>query len=567
MNNINSSASLLLAASVKKIYPNVVLGTSNTTNEGFYYEFLFETVISDNDLNKIEKQIKRYISGGYKFIHSKSKIITNGKYREIISKENSNIEHYDLTNPANKSVEFSDFIIDLKIDKIDNPKCIKLLSLGGSYWKGDVKNQQFTRIYGIARNSQQEIDEHIKLLKERKLSDHRAIGKNMNLFSFNLLSGQGFPNWLEDGMYLKNTIKEYIKTMDRKYGFKEVSTSIVGDKKLYEISGHLDHYADTMFPVMNLNGEKLILRPMTCPHHILLYQAQPKTYNEFPIRYSEQSPLFRYEKSGALTGLERVRSMELTEGHVFVRKDQIKTEIAHCYKMIQETLNKFDIKIHSLVLSLRDPKNKEKYYDDNEMWEEAENDLRTAMNDLGIKYVEEIGEAAFYGPKIDIQVLSSMQKEITMSTLQLDFLLPKRFKIKYENKDKSISEPILLHRGLIGTYERFIAILLEQTKGNLPFWLAPKQINVIPVDNVKHIKYAQTVSEELKLNQFRVSVNETSDRLSKKIRDSQVNKNKFQIIIGDNEVSNNEITVREYGSKESKTLKLNVFITTLKKLA
>ena len=559
MNRINQTGMLLLAASVKKLYPDTILGESGLTNDGYYYDFIFSETISELDLPKIEKQMNRYIAGGHKFIINHSTKAENGEYRKLIASNNKNINYYELINPSNKKVEFCDFITcnEKQLPAIKN---VRLLSLGGVYWEGNVKNQQFTRIYGIAGTSKNEIDKLLALLKERKESDHRTINKSMKLFSFNLLSGQGFPNWLQDGMYLKNAIKKYICEMDEKYGFMEVSTSIVGDKKLYETSGHLSHYKDTMFPIINLHGEELILRPMTCPHHILLYQAQPKTYNEFPIRYSEQSPLYRYEKSGALTGLERVRSMELTEGHIFVRRDQIKDEIKHCYDMIKETLARFKIKIHSLVLSLRDPKDKEKYYDDDKMWDMAENDLRNVMKDLNIKFVEEIGEAAFYGPKIDIQVLTSMQKEITMSTLQLDFLLPKNFKMQYTNKDKSISEPILIHRGLIGTYERFIAILLEQTKGNLPFWLAPKQINIIPIDVNKHLEYARNIFKQLKDKKIRVSINETNDRLSKKIRDAQISKTKYQIIIGDNEVKNNKITIRKYGHTDSKTLKIEEFI-------
>ena len=564
MKTLNQSGILFLAASIKKQHPKVTLGESGLTDDGFYYDFSFTDTISNAQLAVIEKQINRYISGGYKLLKSNKLELENQEYKDIIQKENKDISFFDLINPANNYPEYTDFIVGALSSEMPRIKYIKLLSLSGAYWKGDHKNKQFTRIYGIVKNTKSEMEEYLRVLEERKQSDHRVIGKKMGIFRFDLLSGQGFPNWLEDGMLLKNSIQKYILYMDKKYGFKEVSTSIVGNKKLYEISGHLDHYSDTMFPIINLGGEELILRPMTCPHHILLYQSQPRTYKEFPIRYSEQSLLYRNEKSGGLTGLERVRSMELTEGHIFTRKDQIQKEIEHCYTLIKEVLERFKINIHSLVLSLRDPSDKEKYYDDDKMWNEAEEDLRHVLQSLNIKFTEEIGEAAFYGPKIDIQVLTAMKKEITLSTLQLDFLLPKKFDIKYLNKDKSLSRPILLHRGLVGTYERFIAILLEQNKGNLPFWLAPKQIEIIPINITDHEEYAQKIYDELNLLDFRVSINKTRDRLSKKIRDSQIKKNKIQIIIGDEEMKNNNLQVRELGKETSKlysfyelTIKLN----------
>ena len=567
MKKLNESGILLLGASIKKIYPNVILGESKATKEEFYYDFIFQNPLSEDELIKIENQINRYISGGYKFIPSKTSNLNDQKYKQIIQKENDSTLFFDLVNPSNGNIEYNDFISNSDSTELPKIKHLKLLSLGGAYWKSDKNNVQFTRISGIVRNSKDDIKEYLNLLEERKQNDHRTIGKNMDIFRLHSLSGQGFPNWLEDGMYLKNSIQKYIRFMDRKYGFREVSTSIVGNKKLYEISGHLDHYSDTMFPIINLGGEELILRPMTCPHHILLFERKPRTYNEFPIRYSEQSLLYRNEKSGGLLGLERVRSMELTEGHVFSRKDQIQSEIKMCYKLITEVLKKFKIKIHSLVLSLRDPLDKEKYFDDDKMWNEAEEDLRQVLINLGVEFTEEKGEAAFYGPKIDIQVQTSMNKIITLSTLQLDFLLPKKFNIKYINKDKSLSMPILIHRGLIGTYERFIAILLEQNKGNLPFWLAPKQIDIIPVDISKHEKYSLEVYDKLINSDFRVSINKTKDRLSKKIRDSQINKNKLQIIIGDNEIENKTVNVRKLGEEDTKTYTVKELIEKLTKLS
>ena len=558
----NKIVQFLLAASIKKMYPTTRLGSNKISNNMFYYEFLFTKNISTDNFKKIKLQMLEFASKQFKLvINTEIYKLKNEDYRNSLIQSNK-VVFLDLIDNRNNNVIFTDFILvdNNKFNLISNIKFFELVSLGGAYWMGDANNPQFTRIHGIVADSKENLQEKIEFIKNRKLTDHRTLGKNMNLFSFHELSGQGFPNWLKNGMILKNEIQKYIRIMDHKYGFNEVSTSIVGDKRLYETSGHLDHYSDTMFPIINLHGEQLILRPMTCPHHILLYKSQPRYYNEFPIRYSEQSLLYRYEKSGALSGLERVRSMELTEGHVFVRKDQIKSEIQHCYKLIQEVLYKFNIKINGLVLSLRDPKDKEKYYDDDAMWSEAENDLRNVLNEMNVDYVEEKGEAAFYGPKIDIQVLTSMNKEITLSTLQLDFLLPKKFNVQYYNADNSISQPILLHRGLIGTYERFIAILLEQTKGNLPFWLSPNQICIIPINNKIHLEYANIVKNQLISKGIRVYLDNSNERFPKKIMNAHKNKYKYQVLIGDAEISNQNITIREYGQKESKKILLNEFI-------
>ncbi|MGL5643330.1 MAG: threonine--tRNA ligase, partial [Metamycoplasmataceae bacterium] len=347
-------------------------------------------------------------------------------------------------------------------------------------------------IYGTAWESKKELDKFLQILAERKERDHRKIGKELNLFTFDKLSGQGFPIWLEDGMRIKRRIEKTILELDDKYGFDEVLTPIVGEKELYVKSGHWEHYKDDMFAPIVADAENLILRPMTCPHHILIYSSSRRSYRELPIRYSEQSNLFRHEKSGALTGMERVRSMQLTEGHIFARRDQIISEFKRNFALISEALNIFNIEIDYVSLSIRDPENKEKYFDDDTMWENAEKDLVKVLQELNINYVEMKGEAAFYGPKIDIQIKTALGHEITMSTLQLDFLLPRRFDLHYINDAGEFEIPVLIHRGLIGTYERFLAILLEQTKGNLPFWLAPRQVVIIPVDTI-HKEFAEEI--------------------------------------------------------------------------
>lgn len=559
--NLNHSASHVMAMAVLKLWPDTQLGFGPPTQEGFYYDFKFKKPLTESDLIKIEKQMFKIVSNNFIM----KKMDNNFKFNfdnqpfkkelfDEFSESNKKITFYSIYDPKLDKDLFIDLCAGGHIDEIKQIKHFKVLSLAGSYWRGDSKNEQLTRIYATAWETKKDLDDFLNLLKERKERDHRKIGKEMNLFTFDLLSGQGFPIWLEDGMKIRNRIMKQILNLDSKYGFKEVSTPIVGEKKMYEISGHWDHYKNDMFKPINCDNEQLILRPMTCPHHVLIYKSKKRSYRELPIRYSEQSPLFRYEKSGALTGMERVRSMLLTEGHLFVRKDQIIQEFKNCYNMINEALKIFNIKIDYVSLSLRDKKNKEKFYDDDKMWNKAEKDLKKVLKELKIDYKEKIGEAAFYGPKIDIQIKTVLGHEITMSTLQLDFLLPKKFELEFINSDNKIDRPIMIHRGLIGTYERFLAILLEQTKGNLPFWLAPKQIIIIPVDNKKHLDFSEQLYKTLKQNNFYVDLDDRQERLNKKIREAQISKTKIQIVIGDEEIKTKTFSLRFYG--DDKVMKI-----------
>ena len=366
-------------------------------------------------------------------------------------------------------------------------------------------------------------------------------------------------------MKIHNAIKNYVLKLDKKFGFTEVLTPHFGEKKLYEISGHLAHYQDTMFNPIKMENEFLIARPMTCPHHIMLYNSTRHSYRDFPIRYSEQSRLYRYEKSGALSGLERVRSMDLTEGHVFVRPDQIKDEFKHLYKMITTALKDFNIEIDHISLSLRDPEDTEKFFKDDSMWNKAEKDLRDVLNELKIEYKEFIGEAAFYGPKVDLQVKTALNKIITMSTLQLDFLLPHRFEMKYVDDNEQQQTPVLIHRGLIGTYERFIATLLEQTKGVLPYWLSPRQVTIIPISEEQN-QFCQDLYNEFIDLDINVNVDLRNERISKKIREAQLVKTKFLVMIGKNEIDNNILAIRKYGEDKTENIKKEKFIETLNEL-
>ncbi|MEA4115483.1 threonine--tRNA ligase [Mycoplasma sp. 744] len=567
--NLNHTCSHLLAAAIEKLYPDTKLAFGPATDEGFYYDFEFSKPLSVEELSKIEKVMKKLASRNLVTIpfEEYQYSFDNKPYKkelyEELKSQGKNITFYALQDPLNKEIIFSDLCAGGHIENTKNLKHFKLLSLAGAYWRGNSDNIQLTRIYGTAWETKEELDNYLAILQERKERDHRKIGKALDIFAFDYLSGQGFPIWLENGMYIHNEIKNLILKMDRKYGFTEVLTPHFGNEELYKISGHLAHYKDDMFSPLIVEKERLIPRPMTCPHHILCYKMNKKSYRDLPIRLSEQSQLYRYEKSGALTGLERVRGMLLTEGHLFVREDQIEEEIKKMFELISETLNIFKIEISYISLSLRDKNAKDKYFDDDKMWNNAEIILKKALDDLNIQYEIIEGEAAFYGPKIDIQIHTALGHEITVSTIQLDFLLPKNFDLTYVDSNNQLVRPVMIHRGLIGTYERFVAILLEQTKGVLPFWLSPRQISIIPVNLEQNLTYAQNIYEKLFAHNFRVKLDDREERLNKKIREAQINKVKYQIILGAKEIETNTISYREYNQEETINTTLDNFIQML----
>lgn len=566
---LNHSTSHLLAAAVLKLFPNTKLGFGPAIEEGFYYDFEFENPITDADLKKIEKQMMKLTAGGHKIERVTEYSTENQPYKAELKSDfesqGKEITYYGMINPSNGESIFTDLCAGGHTESVSKIKHFKLLSLAGAYWRGDSNNKQLTRIYGTSWETAEELKQYLALVEDRKERDHRKIGKEMNIFTFNQLAGQGFPIWLEDGAIVKNKIQAYIRDIERRYKFTEVQTPDLGSEELYRISGHLSHYKDDMFEAIEADNERLMLRPMTCPHHILVYKNKRHSYRDLPIRMSEHARLYRYEKSGALTGLERVRSMELTDSHIFARKDQIAHEFKHAYKLIEEVLNKFNIDIDYISLSLRDKNDKEKYYDDDKMWDDAENQLRQVLNEMGVEYKEVVGEAAFYGPKLDIQVKTVLGHEITLSTLQLDFLLPEKFDISYIDENEQKVRPVIIHRGLIGTFERFISILLEQTKGDLPFWVAARQVTILPVNNEFHLEYANKVRDILETEGINVHMDDRNERLGKKIREAQTSKTKFQIVIGDDEVQNSTINVRAYGSENQESMDVKTFLNIINK--
>lgn len=431
-------------------------------------------------------------------------------------------------------------------------KNMKLRGVSGLTLKS---GEQGNRIFGFAVLSAEEFDAKLVEIEDREQRDHRKVGEALDLFYIDQTIGKGLPIWLENGVILKNQIKKYIWEQEEKYGSSQIETPALGSIDLYKTSGHYNHYKDGMFPDMiNQEGETIILRPMACPHHVMVYKRKPRSFRDLPVRISENVKQYRYEHSGALIGLERVRAMELTDSHIFLREDQLRDELERGYDLIVETLNKFNIEIDYIELALHDSNNTEKYHGDNALWQKSEAMLKEFLDEKKVNYKAMEGEAAFYGPKIDVQIKTALGHQITVSTIQLDFLLPERFELSYIDSNKDKVQPIMIHRGLIGTYERFISVLLEQTKGNLPMWLAPKQAVIIPVNNDAHGEYSIELLNYLKENNVRAFIDDSEERLGNKIRIHQTSKVKTQIIIGDDEVKNRTVTYRFYGEEESNNL-------------
>ena len=460
--------------------------------------------------------------------------------------------------------DFTDLCRGPHVESVKLLKHFKLLKVSGAYFKGDSNNKMLQRIYGVCFKTEEDLKNHLEELEERKSRDHRKLGKELELFMTDDLVGRGLPMFLPKGYIVFEILERYIREKERRLGYQHVLTPCMGNVELYKTSGHFEHYKDDMFPVMEVDNEAFVLRPMNCPHHMMIYANKLHSYKELPIRIGEIAHDFRYESSGSLKGIERGRHFCQNDAHLFVTKEQIKDEFKKVVDLILDVYKDFNITDYRFVLSLRDPSDKVKYHQDDEMWEEAENGLRTVLNELNINYTEEIGEAAFYGPKLDVNVKPAVGNEYTLSTCQLDFCLPAKFDLKYVDKDGSKKTPVVLHRAILGSIDRFMAYILEETKGNLPTWLAPVQINIIPVNNEYHLEYSKELYELLSDNNFRVELDDREEKLSYKMRESQTKKIPFNIIIGQNEVDNNTISYRKHGSKDTITLDKQDFIDMIK---
>lgn len=564
---LNHSCAHLLAHAVKHLYPEAKFWVGPVIEEGFYYDIdLGDNVVTDEVLTKIEKEMKK-ISKDNKLI--KRLELSKEEALEMFKDDPYKIDLIERMGPdevisAYQQGDFVDLCRGPHVESTKLIKYFKLIKFSGAYYKGDSKNKMLQRIYGVCFYNEDDLQNYLNELEDLKLRDHRKIGKDLDIFMVHDLVGKGMPLWLPNGALVRKQLENYIYEKEQKMGYLHVYTPCVGTVDLYKTSGHWDHYKENMFPSMKVDDEEFVLRPMNCPHHMLIYGNTIHSYRELPIRIGEFATDFRYEASGAVKGLERVRCMCQNDAHLFVRPDQIGEEFKKVVSLILDVYNDFGIKNYKFRLSLRDKNDKEKYFDDDEMWNEAENRLREVLNELGCEYTEAIGEAAFYGPKLDVEVKPAIGPEVTLSTCQLDFLLPRRFNLSYVDSDGSKKVPVVLHRAIFGTFDRFTAFILEETKGSLPTWLSPIQVNVIPVNNDYHLDYAKDIEKLLLDNGIRVNLDARSEKLSYKIRESQTKKIPYTLILGNVERDNNTVSYRKFGSEETTTLPKDEFVKYIK---
>ncbi len=563
---LRHSTAHLMAQALKRLYGDVKFGVGPVIEGGFYYDFDMDEKVSSDDFEKIEKTMKQIVDENHKI---ERKVVSREEAKDFFKDDPYKLELIDAI-PEDENVtlysqgEFTDLCRGVHVPSTSKIKEFKLLSTAGAYWRGDSDNKMLQRIYGTAFFDKKELKAHLQMLEERRERDHRRIGKDLELFTNNQLVGAGLPLWLPNGATIRREIERYIVDKEVSMGYDHVYTPVLANVELYKTSGHWDHYRDDMFPPMKLDEtEEMVLRPMNCPHHMMVYNNRPHSYRELPIRIAELGTMHRYEASGAVSGLQRVRGMTLNDSHIFVRPDQIKDEFKRVVHMIQDVYKDFGFEEYTFRLSYRDPDDKEKYMDDDEMWNKAESMLKEAVDEMGLPYVEAIGEAAFYGPKLDVQVKTAMGKEETLSTAQIDFLLPERFELNYIGSDGENHRPVVIHRGVVSTMERFVAFLTEETKGAFPTWLAPKQVEIIPVNVDLHYDYAKNLQDELKSQGVRVEIDDRNEKMGYKIREAQMQKIPYQIVVGDKEVENNEVNVRKYGSQDQETVEKDEFIWNL----
>lgn len=564
LNKLNHSCAHLLAQAVKHLYPNAMFWVGPVIEDGFYYDIdLGDKVIKEEDLPIIEKEMKKIAKDGKRIVrHEISKeealqMFKNDPYKiDLINR----MDEKDTVITCYTQGDFTDLCRGPHVDTVKELKYFKLIKFSGAYWKGDAKNKMLQRIYGVCFTNEKDLNEHLRLLQEAKERDHRKIGKDLDIFMSHELVGSGMPLWLPNGALVRKQLENYIYEKEQKLGYQHVYTPCVGTVNLYKTSGHWDHYKENMFPSMKVDDEEFVLRPMNCPHHMLVYKNKLHSYRDLPIRIGEFATDFRYEASGAVKGLERVRCMCQNDAHLFVTPEQIGEEFKKVVSLILDVYKDFGIKDYKFRLSLRDPEDKEKYFDDDAMWNMAENKLREVLNELNVEYFEAIGEAAFYGPKLDVEVKPAVGPEVTLSTCQLDFLLPRRFDLSYIDKNGEKQIPVVLHRAIFGTFDRFTAFLMEETKGAFPTWLAPVQVNIIPVKNEYHLDYAQEIKEMLTENNIRVELDDRNEKLSYKMRESQTKKIPYTLILGDKEKESKSISFRKFGNEETTTLSNKEFI-------
>lgn len=565
---LRHSAAHLFAQAAKRLFPDIHLGVGPAIAEGFYYDTDNSSgQISNEDLPRIEAEMQKIVKENYPCIREE---VTKEEALEIFKDDPYKIElineHSD--DAAGLTIyrqgEFVDLCRGPHVPSTGRIQVFHLLNVAGAYWRGNSDNAMMQRVYGTAWFDKKDLKAYLTRLEEAKERDHRKLGKELDLFMISQEVGQGLPFWLPDGATIRRTLERYITDKELASGYQHVYTPPLASVELYKTSGHWEHYQEDMFPTMDMgDGEEFVLRPMNCPHHIQVYKNHVHSYRELPIRIAELGMMHRYEKSGALSGLQRVREMTLNDGHLFVTPEQIQEEFQRALQLIIDVYEDFNLTDYRFRLSYRDPKDTEKYYDNDEVWENAQSMLKAALDEMGVEYFEAEGEAAFYGPKLDIQVKTALGNEETLSTIQLDFLLPERFDLKYIGADGDEHRPVMIHRGVISTMERFTAILIETYKGAFPTWLAPHQVTVIPISNEAHIDYAWEVAKALRDRGIRADVDDRNEKMQYKIRASQTSKIPYQLIVGDKEMEDKSVNVRRYGSKATHTESLSEFMDTI----
>lgn len=560
---LRQSAAQLLETVAKKQFHDIKIGEISADEDGFYVDTdKAERQVSADELDELANQMKRIIKNDasvkrvYLSKDEALKEVDGDPYQaKIISEiDSDNILFYDIAGVLTLAQ-------GVVAPSLKNIKHFKLLSVAGAYWEGKSSNPMLQRIYGTAFYKEAELEADLKARQEAKERDHRVIGNNLDLFFVDPKVGAGLPYWMPNGATIRRTIERYITDKELANGYQHVYTPVLANLDLYKQSGHWDHYREDMFPPMEMDDDEMLeLRPMNCPSHIQIYKHHIRSYRELPLRIAELGMMHRYEKSGALSGLQRVREMTLNDGHTFVAPDQIQDEFKKILKLMMDVYDDFDIDNYTFRLSYRDPKNTEKYFDDDEMWNKAQSMLKGAMDELGLDYVEAEGEAAFYGPKLDVQTKTALGNEETLSTIQLDFMLPERFDLHYVGEDGKEHRPVMIHRGIVSTMERFTAYLIEMYKGAFPTWLAPKQVEIIPVSDEKYGDYARKLNEKLSAIKIRSHVDDRSEKMGYLIRDAQTHKVPYTIVVGENEVKNNTVSVRKYGEDNSRDMSIDEFV-------
>lgn len=567
LNILNHSCAHLLAHAVKRLYPDALFWVGPVIEEGFYYDIdLGDVVVNDDIIEAISKEMKKIVKEN-KLIKrlelSKEEALemfANDPYKiDIIENLNE-----DEVISAYKQEDFVDLCRGPHVESTKLLKHFKLLKHSGAYYKGDSKNKVLQRIYGVCFQNEEDLNEHLALLEDAKERDHRKLGKDLGLFMMDELVGKGFPMWLPNGFIVRRELVDYMINQEVARGYQHVMTPSLGNVNLYKTSGHWAHYKDDMFPAMEVDDEAYVLRPMNCPHHMVMFKNSFHSYRDLPIRIAEIANDFRFESSGSLCGLERTRAFTQNDSHIFCRENQIKDEFKKVVELILDVYKDFGFENYSFRLSLRDVNNKEKYFGNDDLWEKSETALREVLKELGADFYEAPGEAAFYGPKLDVQVRSAIGHDVTLSTVQIDYQLPERFELEYVDEDGNKVRPVVIHRAIMGTFDRFMAFLIEETKGQFPLWLAPVQVNVIPVNNEYHLEYAKKVVSDLKRVGLRVELDDRNEKLGYKMRESQTRKINYNLVLGNKERDELSVTYRKHGKEESVTLPLNDFIDMVK---